>query len=65
MEVELRHQTLLDVSLDIGTEEESIGEDDRRPPVLPQTVHDKNDEQVGSLVAAEVHREVVLDDVLF
>ena len=64
MEIELRHQSPLDVCLDIGSEEESVRKDDCRSSILSETIYYEDDEQVGCLAATEIHREVVLDDIL-
>ena len=61
MEIELAHQLPLDGDLRIiGTEKEAIREDDCRASVLFETVHDNRHEEIGSLRACEICREVVL-----
>ena len=61
MEVELAHQLPLDGDLRIiGTEKEAIREDDCRTSFLLETVHDNRHEEIGSLRACEVCREVIL-----
>ena len=62
MEVELRQQLLFQVDLGVvRAEQESVGQDDRRPAALLQTVHDDRHKEVRGLGAGQVVGEMVLD----
>ena len=65
MEVELRHQALLDGPLRTGPEEEPVGDHNGRTSILFQTIRDERHEEVRRFRALELRGEVLLDDRLF